>query len=175
MQKKYFPSERVKVYAPNSLEKKWFVYYVENGKRKRVYGNVNTFNTLELRREKILLLKRKIEASITQPMPADSVAKIFLEYIEKNKHTWRKSTLTAHEAKVKTLLAGTRGIISQTTLADFFSSFSKRYHPTTYAAMRAFVAGILTKANAAFLLDNVPKIKERKTPLRYFQSKRSGS
>lgn len=54
-----------KIYdAKGDLKKRWFVFTTENGKRKKVYGDINTFQTKELRLMAAQRIVEEIENSV---------------------------------------------------------------------------------------------------------------
>jgi len=83
--KKFYSPSEIKVYdAKGDLNKKWFVYYYDaDGKRVRVYGDINQKKEPQYRRQRIEALKFELLGKSKQADPeAPGLMDLLLKYVE---------------------------------------------------------------------------------------------
>jgi len=158
------------------LNKRWFIYWYEDGKRIKKYKGVNTCYTLQERKYAIERLKKywlDILATKVDGFKGTGYDKQYrkiLRFIEQHKHNWRKETLQTHQSRLRIFFNwNQRKTITQERLKDFFAhqgSLGKKQN-TLSGYYRSF-KNIFCTALGQSLLDGFQIKKVQGTPARYF-------
>jgi integrase len=167
-QKKLFSETKYKLYAPDSLEKNWFVYWYEGTRRQRKYGDINQHKTKE---ERMAAAQQLIAQLKEAARPAVSVAEEKARaFLEKNQGRWRQKTREQYTSIVNVLfewLAGRE--LSRQTVADFLAHIANTRHATTYNKYRQKVKSLLVRSGIGDLTQGTERMKAHSVPARYFQ------
>ena len=130
-EKKVFPLPTFRVYSPEDLSKKWFVYWYEGRKRIRKYGSINSMPTAEERmkaaRQLIAEVKSEMQRRVTKTEEA------LRAFLAANRQRWRPATFEQYESIVNVLADWLGGRdLDQQRLEDFLQQVLTHRHPTTY-------------------------------------------
>lgn len=165
-EKKVFPS--YKLYSPADLGKRWFVYWYEGTKRKKRYGNINTFDTEQGRREAAAQLIAQLKAD--QVRRRTKTEEALRDFLQANRQRWRPATFEQYESIVNVLadwLAGRE--LTPERLDEFLHQVLAQRHPTTYNKYLAILPRLFRGAGLGFSLAGAQKARAVSTPARYFQ------
>lgn len=175
MIKKFLP----KIFHGNkSLSSRWFVHYEdENGHRRRKYGNINSFNTIEER----MLAAQKIvsELKLQQTIRfASQFEKQILRELKQKESTWRKKTYQCKRSKLKIFFDWIRGkeLTKETVNAFFFDYLTneRKIKESTYNDYIRHIKNALSWHNKEHLMEDIKKRKANCVPAQYFtESQRS--
>lgn len=158
-----------KVYAPVDFTKRWFVYYRQNGKRFKFYGDMAKFPTYDT---KMAAARRLIDELAVSLAPRVSQIELkILDLIEEKRPFWRLSTYQQYSSIVKIFFEYMEGQEPTAPLiADFFVDLRRRRHPTTYNKYLLHLKQLFKAVGVYGRFEGIEKVKEEKTPLRYFQT-----
>lgn len=157
-----------KVYAPVDLKRRWFVYFKDNGKRVQKYGDIKKYLTYESRMAAAIRLIDELAIS-RAPRISDIHAKI-LNHINERRPFWRLSTYQQYASIVKLFFESLSGKEPTAKLIEeFFIDLRKRRHPTTYNKYRLHLKQLFDAIGVYGMFESIEKVKNEKTPLRYFQ------
>ncbi|MEL6607173.1 MAG: site-specific integrase [Bacteroidota bacterium] len=158
----------VRLHAPLDLSKDWFFEWRENGKRKRRYSPINRESTRKARQAVADHVLQNLEQYI---LPCKNVDQSRVEvYVESMHGQWRHSTLVNVRSIIKILFEWLDGKeLNRKNLEEFFNHLSKQRHSTTYNHYRMWLSRIFAAIDRPGLLVNIPMLKTKKTPARYFQ------
>ncbi|BDS13104.1 hypothetical protein [Aureispira anguillae] len=97
MIKKFLP----RIYSGNnSLDARWFVLYLdEKGKKRKKYGNINRFNTLEERQKAAQIIAAELRRALAIRFQSKFERQIYKE-LELRKSTWRLKTYQCKKSKI---------------------------------------------------------------------------
>ena len=158
-----------KVYAPVDLSKRWFVYYWQNGKRFRFYGDIKKFPTYQTRLAAAIRLIDELSISLA-PRISRIHAKI-LDLIEEKRPFWRLSTYQQYSSIVKLFFEYMEGQDpTAPRIAEFFVDLRRNRHPTTYNKYLLHLKQLFNGVGVYGRFAGIEKVKNEKTPLRYFQA-----
>lgn len=168
-EKKLFPSVSYRIYSPEDLSKKWFVYWYEGSKRCRKYGDVNQAKTyakrMELAKDLVRQLKRENRRHISKTEQA------VRQYLEQNMNTWKKKTQEQYVSNANVFFDFLDGReLTETLIKEFLQGIKNTRHATTYNKYRASLKRLFDAVGATYLMEDIKPIKAIKTPARYFQT-----
>lgn len=162
--KKFLPS--FQVYRPADLSKNWFVWYYENGRRIRKYGNINTFDTRAGREEAAQRMIDELKETIGRPIKEQ-----LYKYLEDRRGNWKRKTYLTYKSKLDTLFNFLGGrALTKDRLQDFFNLLAREHHKTTYNCYRQQLHSFLDGVGALHLFPDLEKVRSHQTPAKYFQS-----
>lgn len=169
-EKKLFLSATYRVYNPVDLSKKWFVYWYENGNRKRKYGNINQGTTyqdrMSLSEATILELKKK---QVSRKLSKSE--KAINRYLEDNVNTWRLKTREHYKSVANVFFEFLCGReVSELLVREFLQGIKNTRHATTYNKYRATLKRLFDNVGATYLFEGIKPLKAISTPARYFQT-----
>jgi integrase len=166
--KKTFSTHDVRIVSNRDLSKKWYLIYYPNGKRKRVYGKINSFSTFDARMVAAEALKKEIEREYQPPAATD--AERLVQHLETKKGIWRKKTYQTYNSKLSIFLdyVGERPLTEDLVLS-FFHQLAQKRHKITYNSYRQHLKQLCKGIGKAGLFDQLEKLKASSTPARYFQ------
>lgn len=169
MKKKFFPQI---FHGNKSLSSRWFVHYEdEKGHRRRKYGNINSFNTIEER----MLAAQKIVSELNH-LEAISIASKFERKILKElvlrESTWRKKTYQCKKSKLKIFFDWIRGKewTKETVNAFFFEHLTneRKIKESTYNDYIRHLKNALAWCKKEHLMEDIKKRKAVCIPAQYF-------
>lgn len=155
------------VYAPDDLEKNWFVYFYQDGRRVRKYGNINQFQTAA---ERMAEAQRLIDdLSANTPDVSDLKTRLY-SALESKKAHWRNKTYQTIKTKLDKLFAWLdRRPLNADTLRAFFDHISVSRHSTTFNSYHQKLKQLLALTGDVALIDGISSVREHRTPARFFQ------
>jgi integrase len=172
-------SKKICVYsADGDLKKRWFVHYKQDGKRIRVYGNINTYITAGERFAAIELLIQSLSGeTLAESATAahKTLSEELLEDMEARRNTMRKKSWQTYASRVKyfILWCNANNVLYRSALTvndciNFFNYLLKKgIKPATVAGYRVTLSAML---GADFIkLAKTPKFEH--TPARRFSDK----
>ena len=165
-EKKVFPT--YKVYSPDDLSRKWFVYWYEGRQRRRKYGSINQHTTRPDRQKAADALIEELKA--THRRRISKAEEAIRQYIAQNASRWRKSTLEHYQGKANLFFdyLGGRELTAE-TLCDFLQHIQDSRHPTTYNKYVVTLKKLLVEAGYGYLTAGIKNLRASSTPARYFQ------
>lgn len=167
-EKKVFPLPTFRVYSPEDLSKKWFVYWYEGRKRRKKYGEINQHATPEARLKAARQLINQIKSEITRRV--SKTEDTLQGYMQAHASRWRQRTMEQYQSVVAVLLGYLAGReLTQALLEAFLESILASRHPTTYNKYIAILSRIFRGAGLYFDFQGIEKAKAQATPARYFQ------
>lgn len=164
---------KIAIYSPWQAgaceQKNWFVYYLKDGKRKRVYGKINQETTYAGRMKVAKVLLAKVTAEFEQGLHRTLKEKVE-ELLEEKKLFLRRKSYTTICSKIKIFLAwlGTQPLTPETAKA-FFHHLLKTRHSTTYNAYRQTLTQIFKELGYEHCFEEIKTRSGSRTPARYFQ------
>jgi integrase len=168
-EKKFCPKPRFRIYSPADLGKKWFVfYYDEDGKRQRVYGNINTVASADekMKLAEALISELEKEKNPKKPVKTDDYQRA-LDWM--NQQGWRPKSFVTHRSIVNAwfeFLAGRPG--SKELAREFFAELKGKKKPSTYNNYLNLLSAIL-KGIGQDYCEGIDTVRQNPTPARYFQ------
>lgn len=165
-EKKLFP--RFTLYAPPDLRKQWFVYWYEHGRRIRKYGTINQHDTAEDRRAAAIRLIAGLKKSFR---PKDHpVEERVRAWLDAKRHEWKPKSVATYRSVADEffLWMGLREVAEEHVEA-FFAQLLGRVSNTTYNKYREKLKQMLEAVGERGLFENIERVKEVRTPARYFQ------
>lgn len=154
------------VYAPDDLEKNWFVSFYQDGRRVRKYGNINQFQTAT---ERMAEAQRLID-ELSALAPADDIKTRLYNALEAKKANWRNKTHQTIKTKLDNLFAWlNRRPLNADTLRAFFDHLSMSRHSTTFNSYHQKLKQLLSLTGDVALMDGISSVREHRTPARFFQ------
>lgn len=166
-EKKLFPS--FKVYSPDDLTKRWFVYWSEGTKRRKKYGDINRHNTIDDRKKAAKAIIRELKSDILRRFSRTEES--VRDFIEMHSPNWSKKTREQYNSIANVLFEYLDGREATQELVELFlAEIRKTRHPTTYNKYISISKRLLSAAGYGFIFENIKKVKASPTPARYFQS-----
>lgn len=156
--------------AAGDLTKNWFVYWYEQGKRQRKYGDINKGKTDKERRQRADKLISVLQLSV-RPDTAASVQKAKIQAVlDAKKNTLRKKSFQSYQSKINKLFefAGSKEI-DNNLLEDFFLHISREQAPGTVHDAFFTIKRILAGEGLEYLLRGISPPAFQAEPKRYFQ------
>jgi len=154
-----------KVYRPADLKKKWFVWYYQDGRRIRKYGDINQFNTAADREQAAQLLIDRLKGEYQLP-----AADRLYQWLKDRRPMWRRKTYQTYKSKLDNLMRELAGRpITADAVRQFFNDLAGRVNRTTYNAYRAQLGQIFQGTGLDNLYPEIEKVKATQTPAKYFQ------
>jgi integrase len=159
---------QAKIYSTPDLSKNWFVWYKDQGKRVRVYGNINKEKTAEARMEaaEALLIEiiGKIE-DLPQPKSLEDQAMDFIEL-----QNWRQKSRQTYITVVRRFVLHAKGKELTPAMAqEFFQEVKRTKNPTTYNKYLQKLKLVLNGVGKGPILEGIEAVRENRQPARYFQ------
>lgn len=152
----------------NRLDQPWFVYYYDaQGKRVRVYGDINQHFTAEARTAAANKIINALTGSRLTLTAVDRIA----AYIEQERHRWRNKTYQTYYSKLQVFREwAVDRDLSAAVLSDFFRHLSETRHSSTRNWYIVFFRTMLKAIGEPLdIIDQVEKRKSAATPAAYFQ------
>lgn len=155
-----------KIYSPDDLSKKWFVYWLDqSGKRVRKYADINKHNTYESR-----MLAAQAFIDSLSFNPTLSIAEKLQEYVDESKPRWRKKTWQTHQSKLNVFIEWLSGRpVDRETIKGFFAHLINNRHRTTHNDYVSILKKMLTAIGEDSIMEGIQKVKSHPTPAKYFQ------
>lgn len=168
-EKKLFLSPTYRIYQPVDLDKKWFVYWKEGGKRQRKYGNINTAQTYAGRMERARALIEQLKKERRRPV---SVAEQMVrDFLIRNQGLWSAKTRATYDTVTDIFFEYLGGYEPTPELAlAFLQHLHTTRHGSTYNKYRAILKRLFDGVGAAYLFADTQPVKANPTPARYFQT-----
>lgn len=165
-EKKVFP--QFKVYAPSDMGKQWFVYWRIDSKRYKRMEGINQHPTYDQRMEAAQRLIAEIKRTY-QPPPGKAMQRIWDAFQEDAVSLRRKSWQSYQSVlrKLDRYLGGREP--DADILQEWFRGLRSELAPRTYNKHHETVSRYLSKIGMVSLLGEVPRLRARSTPARYFQ------
>lgn len=179
------------LYTPDDLKKSWLISWQVDGKRIRLYGDINKGKT---RSERLALIHKLLEDLKSGKVSKESrsIGKD-LKYYKQTKHGlvipnsvcaykikaiikdntgyWRKKTCERHTTTINKLLEFANGqVIDKPLIAEFFRMLKRERHSTTHNNYRSSLRTLLREAGWVDLIKDIPKLRDESSPARYFQA-----
>lgn len=158
-----------------SLSQKWHIEYYLHGERKRKYGNINSFDTVEERMKAAKRLIKKL--SVKLGAVHKSEYQLMIEFLDNEalRKKWRKKTYQCQKSKIDTMWNWIKDNggrkITEENIKGFFDWLQKNRHPITYNGYLTKIRSVLEAIKKDHYLDGIKKMKKAKsTPKRYFTS-----
>ena len=156
----------------NSLSTRWFVHYKdEKGHRKRKYGNINTFHTIEER----MLAAQKIVSELNYLDAISSASRLekkILNQLRLREATWRKKTYQCKRSKLKIFFDWIRGKEwTKEVVNEFFFDYltnERKIKESTYNDYVRHIRNALTWCKKEGLMEEIKKRKAFCVPAQYF-------
>jgi len=157
--------------ANGDLKKRWFVYYYENGKRKRVYGSINLKKTKEGRLKTANTIIKEY-VTIQKLAYKSKTQRKIEEYMASRKGFWKPKTFMDYKSKVNAFFFWLGfDDLNNRSLRDFFLNLmEKKKSPTTYNNYRTVLKQVLTEAlelrevETRELFQGIKSVKSNPTP-----------
>lgn len=166
VEKKFLPE--FKIYSPIDLSKRWFVYYKEDGKRIRQYGNINTFSSFSNRMKAAKQLIGDLTANYVIVLP---IMKQAHGWLESKKGLYAKKTYQGLNSKLNCLENWLNGKpLTNDNIKAFFIWLSNHRHKTTYNTYLSKFQLIFSGIEYEYLLDGIEHVRAHSTPAKYFQT-----
>lgn len=155
-----------------SLSSRWFVHYKdEKGHKKRKYGNINSFDTIDER----MLAAQKIISELNY-LNAISIASKFekkiLNELRLREFTWRKKTYQCKKSKLKIFFDWMRKKQwTKETVNTFFFEYltiERKIKESTYNDYIRHIKSALTWCKKDHLMEDIKKRKAVCIPAQYF-------
>ena len=164
--KNFFPN--IKIYKPEDLNKRWFVYWKENGKRRVKYGRINQYVTKEERLAEAQKLIKSIKRSQKPKIsPFEVEAR---EWMERKRPFWRHKSFKTFDSIVNIFFEWLNGRdLNAKNVEAFFLHLSKIRSANTYNKYRFILARVFKEIGRTGLLDKIEIVKQEGKPARYFQ------
>lgn len=165
-EKKVVPT--YKVYSPNDLSRKWFVYWYDGRTRRRKYGSINQHTTRAARQKAAEALIEELKATARRQI--SKAEETIRQYIAQNASRWRKSTLEHYQGKANLFFDYLGGQdLTQESLSRFLQHIQDTRHATTYNKYVVTLKKLLGAAGYGHLTAGIENLKATSTPARYFQ------
>jgi len=166
--KLFVPSPEYKLYAPDDLGKKWFVYWREEGKRIRKYGSINRQTTAIARRQAAAELIRELKTE--QKRSLSKTEQALREYLAERVATLSRKTRSQYTSMANGLFAFLDGReVSEDLIRQYFRQLGGRLHPTTYNKNLTVLKSLFRGIGGDYLFDRIEAKKARSEPDRRFQ------
>lgn len=164
-EKKFCP-DPYRIYSPEDHSKKWFVSYYVEGKRVRVYGNINKYKTSkarmrEARRLILELRERRVGGGLT-------IKERIYKWLDEQKTIWRPRTYETYKSKIDLLFEHIGEFVDKEKIGDFMSWVRKNRHPTTFNTYAVMIRKSFKDIGEEHLVTDLQPVKTNKTPARYF-------
>lgn len=159
----------LKLYAPEDLSKKWFVYWREDGKRFKKYGYINRGKTLEERKK--LAAQFIQELSFELNPPSDLVFQKMTAWLLSKKPFWKPKSITSYFSilnEFERFLKGRKVNLENVEL--FFREQSFKLKGTTYNNYREKLGRLLRVVGEGRMIENIESVREERKPARFFQA-----
>ncbi|MCB0706358.1 MAG: site-specific integrase [Saprospiraceae bacterium] len=153
--------------AKGDLSKKWFVSHYLEGKRKRVYGNINQGKTVEERRALAQII---IDDLNEVPPDITTIKEKCFNNLHARHGRWRKKTYQSYKSKLVNFWRwiGEREPTPE-LCKQFFNELGNTKHPTTHNDYLVMLRRLFKPIGQESLFDGITRIKSKYTPARYFQ------
>ena len=169
-EKKFFPE--IKLYTgaregAYNLDRQWFIWYrIPGNPRKKFYGKINSYSTVEERLKAAEELKWVVLSKIDKDI---NLKKRIIDHTE-NRFYRKKKTRQGYRSKVRIFIEWHKGKkITKKSCHDFFDHLMKNVAGTTYNDYKVMLNRILTEVGYPMFLSDIQKVKAITTPYRYFQ------
>lgn len=167
-EKKVFLLPDFRVYAPEDLAKKWFVYWYEGRKRMKKYGAINQHGSAEARMKAAQQLIAQLKSAARRRV--SNTEGTLRGYMQASAARWRPRTREQYESLANVLLAYLAGReLTQALLESFLESVLLSRHPTTYNKYIDILRRLFRGAGLYFDFGGIERAKANSTPARYFQ------
>lgn len=164
-EKKFCP-DPYRLYSPGDLSKKWFVYYYVEGKRIRVYGDINKKKTKKARfRAAQQLISELDERRVGD---GQTIKERIYIWLEDQKSLWKKTTYDAYKGKIDILYRKIGEFTTKEKIERFIADIRKKRHPTTYNTYVIAFKKVFKEIGQEDLAKDLSTIKSIQTPARYF-------
>lgn len=165
--KNFLPKTIYQVYSPTDLSKKWFVYWYENGKRIRKYGNINKYHTEE---ERQLAAKKIITQLRIERLPKHTPVKTQIEEWLYEKQFWRNKSVGTYQSVVNTFFdwLGKKDL-NNDSVKVFFLWLGKERSGSTYNKYREKLGQMFRAVGYDHLMKDIESAKEERIPAKFFQ------
>lgn len=155
--------------ASGDLKKRWFIYWSEDGKRIKKYGGINSFHTLQERRE----AAQKLIDKYTRVRGCKKTEKLknkLFRQIENRKAGWRPKTVCKMKSKTKNFFSwlGGRSLDKHLVQSFFQNLLENGKADTTYNDYLRILKQVFGFMNKEHLFDGIQKRKENPIPAQYF-------
>lgn len=166
-EKKMLPA-RISVYCSTDLTQKAYVkYYDEQGKRVRVYGQINRQKTYEARYAAALATMAQIVANYRPVVSIETRAR---EYLATHQHQWRKKTHSSYCSKLRLFLAWAKGRELTPALArDYIQHLGETVGKGTRNDSLRMLRMIFKAIGEGSLFAGIPNLRHHAEPAKYFQ------
>lgn len=164
--KKSFP--QFKVYAPREGGKQWFVYWYENGRRRKKYGDINRHAGYDDRMAAALALVEQLKAALQPPSP--DLRDAVLTWLAGRRPFWKVKSGHTYASIAETFFnwLGWRRADAD-NVAAFFEWLAQGHSGTTYNNYRQKLGQMFSAVGEEGLLTGIGTVKETPMPARYFQ------
>lgn len=157
-----------KVYCPDSMNRRWFVYWYEDKKRRVKYGDINQFSTPKERMKEAYRLIKQLKSNFYPKMSeAEMRAR---EWMERKRPFWRQKSFETYNSIANAFFEWMRGReFTKDNIQLFFEDLSKKRSASTYNKYRALIKQMLEGSKYDGMLDHIDTVKANCIPARYFQ------
>lgn len=169
-EKKSFPAgaQNLFLYAPDDLTKRWFIYYQQDGKRVRVYADINQGTTITERQERAQAAMSAIRVGeSTGRIRSDSTQAKAMAWLEVQK--MRPKSISTYRSVLEAFFDVVGREPTTDQVEAFFLDLRQKASSATYNKYRQKVGQALKAVGLPGFLDAVPTVKEHSEPARYFQ------
>ena len=156
--------------AKGDLNKNWFVWYYQDGKRIRKYGDINQAETIEERHERAQNLIKTLQKTIS-PDAANRVQVRKLQTVLDNKKNHlRRKTVQSYQSKLNNLLKFANGReISNDLLKDFFAHIGNTQKAGTVHDAYFSIKRILRGEGLEGMMSGITPPSFSPVPMRFYQ------
>ncbi len=157
-----------RIYAPGDLNKKYFVWWRDNGKRHYKYADINKYPTHKKRIQRANQVIEELKESL-QPTSASAIKQMY-DWLETRVPFWKKKSISTYKSCLNEFALYAKGkAIDKKLVADFFEVKSGNWNNTTYNKYRCKLGRIFKAIGEGQLIEHIESVKEYRTPARYFQ------
>lgn len=155
-----------RLYSPDDLSKKWFVYYYVEGKRIRVYGDINKKKTKKAR----FLAAQQLISELDERRVGDgqTIKERVYRWLEDQKNIWKKTTYDSYLNKIDIFYRRMGNFTTKEKIESFIKEIRKNRHPTTYNTYVVTLRKVFREIDEFDLVKDLRPVKSTKTPARYF-------
>ena len=176
MDKKNLPINSIRLYSGTNydLNKRWYIAYKdENGKRKKIYGNLHQYPTKIARQQAAEQLIKQLQLDLHKNYISEK-EKTAHAWLDDMKPTWRKKTYQCKKSRVSDFLNYMKDIEWNTEnirryFVDYLSK-KKKLMPSTWNDYRGTIRQLLNVMGLGYTMEFIPKRFATPTPARYFSN-----
>lgn len=165
-EKKVFPEFKIKPYE--DMAQRWYVLFKFEGRWRKRYGNINSYETYDERMRAARRLVRQLKTEL--PRQHGKEERLARKYIEANQYRWRKKTLQQYYTVCNSFFEFMEDrMVDADGVGEYLQRLMETRHANTYNRYLIMLRPLLKASGMDYLLENYKSIRAEKTPARYLQ------